>query len=222
MRRRTSQRPMAAGARTVQASGMHCFTLITRPGRAAALVATVGLLFAAQSTLALGDAGVGAATHCSSRSSPRRWRDRRVRAAPQPLRRDRGRDRPEPASRSRSSRSPARSRPAGRSGCRCSSPPSASRRSAWRRSCGHDATRATSPAGCSTLTLAGTCSGSCSPRRRLPRAGRPLARRRRGALERLRGARLQPGSVDRLSTGPRGARSARRARRRTARRRRPS
>ena len=34
---------------------MHWFTLITRPGRAAALVATVGLLFAVQGALALGD-----------------------------------------------------------------------------------------------------------------------------------------------------------------------
>jgi hypothetical protein len=33
---------------------MHWFTLIARPGRAAALVATVGLLFAGQSLLALG------------------------------------------------------------------------------------------------------------------------------------------------------------------------
>ena len=33
---------------------MHWFTLIARPGRAAALVATVGLLFAGQSMLALG------------------------------------------------------------------------------------------------------------------------------------------------------------------------
>ena len=35
---------------------MHWFTLIARPGRAAALVATVGLLFAGQSLLALGGA----------------------------------------------------------------------------------------------------------------------------------------------------------------------
>ena len=33
---------------------MHWFTLIARPGRAAALVATVGLLFAGQSLLAVG------------------------------------------------------------------------------------------------------------------------------------------------------------------------
>jgi hypothetical protein len=38
---------------------MHWFTLIARPGRAAALVATVGLLFAGQSLLVLG--GVAAA-----------------------------------------------------------------------------------------------------------------------------------------------------------------
>jgi len=38
---------------------MHWFTLIARPGRAAALVATVGLLFVGQSLLALG--GVAAA-----------------------------------------------------------------------------------------------------------------------------------------------------------------
>src|SRR3954463_9192966 len=35
---------------------MHWFTLIARPGRAAALVATVGLLFAVQGLLALGGA----------------------------------------------------------------------------------------------------------------------------------------------------------------------
>jgi hypothetical protein len=42
--------------RTVHAACMHWFTLIARPGRAAALVATVGLLFAGQSLLALGGA----------------------------------------------------------------------------------------------------------------------------------------------------------------------
>ena len=43
---------------------MHWFTLIARPGRAAALLATVGLLFAAQSLLVLGSvaaAGFGTA-----------------------------------------------------------------------------------------------------------------------------------------------------------------
>src|SRR6188472_3688875 len=35
---------------------MHWFTLIARPGRAAALVATVGLLFGSQSLLVLGGA----------------------------------------------------------------------------------------------------------------------------------------------------------------------
>jgi hypothetical protein len=42
---------------------MHWFTLVTRPGRAAALVAGVGLLFAVQAVLAVGDpatAGYGA------------------------------------------------------------------------------------------------------------------------------------------------------------------
>ena len=45
-----------SGDRTVQAACMHWFTLIARPGRAAALVASVGLLFAAQAVLALGGA----------------------------------------------------------------------------------------------------------------------------------------------------------------------
>jgi hypothetical protein len=39
---------------------MHCVTLSTRPGRAAALVVTVGLLFGLQSTLALGASAAAA------------------------------------------------------------------------------------------------------------------------------------------------------------------
>jgi hypothetical protein len=40
--------------------GMHCVTLITRPGRAAALVVTVGLLLGLESALALGGSATAA------------------------------------------------------------------------------------------------------------------------------------------------------------------
>ena len=51
---------MPTGPRQSRLQGMHCVTLITRPGRAAALVVTVGLLFGLQSMLALGGAGATA------------------------------------------------------------------------------------------------------------------------------------------------------------------
>ena len=51
---------MPRRARPSRLQGMHCVTLITRPGRAAALVVTVGLLFGFQSTLALGGSAAAA------------------------------------------------------------------------------------------------------------------------------------------------------------------
>ena len=166
--------------------GMHCVTLITRPGRAAALVVTVGLLFGFQSTLAFGGLCCGGRLRPDRGARRGDHRGRRVCAAPQPLRLDRRRD--------RASRPCPRDPP----GCglardRLRDLAAAARRGPLDRGCWHGVP-------CPGATPRGRYAGAASdrragrhpardpvrPDRRRPRRRDPLARRRRRASERLR------------------------------------
>ena len=190
------------GDPTGHAACMHWFTLITRPGRAAALVATVGLLFGAQSVLAARRCRRPAATARWSRSAPRSWRSACSRPLHSRCRRNRGRRLARIGLRSdRRTRRQERSRPdwsvwlpllvvtlAVAAGGM-----------AWLVLARRD--EGDIPGHLLELALAGTVVGVLFTRRSVDvcRAGAPVAGSRSGALERLRGAGLQPGTVTRLS-----------------------